>query len=235
MWGSIQMRKSFLLLFILLTSCTGAQTITINWGTVYQTIDGFGASSLSTHVTLTSDQANFFYGNSGSTIGLTVIRVREHPDYADCVANEDPEPCVNVANATISEYDLANAQAAYARGATVWAVSYSPPGSMKSNGGYLTGGAMIGNSTNYTNLAAIQTSFVTLMTGTYGIPIYAFSIQNEPDISADYPSCTWTATQIHDYIPYLASALSKAGYRFDKDHGGGRKQLGKQLQYNGDE
>ena len=207
-----QMKKFLLLLSILLTSCAGAQTITVNWGTVYQTIDGFGASSLSTQVTLTSNQTDFFYTKSGANIGLTVIRVRAHPDYADCVANEDPRPCVNVANATISGYDLANARAAHARGAKVWAVSYSPPGSMKSNGSYLTGGAMIGNRSNYTTLAAIQASFVTLLTGTFGIPIYALSIQNEPDISAGYPSCTWTPTQIHDYIPYLASALSDAGY-----------------------
>jgi O-glycosyl hydrolase len=188
------MRESVLLLSILQASCAEAQTITINWGDVYQTIDGFGAASLSTEVTLTSNQADFFYTNSGSSIGLTIIRVREYPDYADCVANEDGLPCVNAARATISEYDLANAQAAYARGAKVWTVSYSPPGSMKSNGSYSTGGSMIGNSTNYTNLAAIQASFVTLLTGTYGIPIYAFSIQNEPDTSAGYPSCTWTAT-----------------------------------------
>jgi O-glycosyl hydrolase len=83
---------------------------------------------------------------------------------------------------------------------------------MKDNGAFGTGGNMVGNSTNYTNLASIQTSFVTLMGGTYRIPIYAISPQNEPEYSGSYPSCVWTATQLHDYIPYLRSALNTAGY-----------------------
>jgi glucuronoarabinoxylan endo-1,4-beta-xylanase len=44
-----------------------------------------------------------------------------------------------------------------------------------------------------------------------GIPLYAVSIQNEPDISIDYGSCRYTAEQIHDFVPYLYSALHSAG------------------------
>ena len=71
---------------------------------------------------------------------------------------------------------------------------------------------MIGNSKNYMNLAKIQAAFVTLMKGTYSVPIYAISPQNEPEESSHYPSCVWTTTQLHDYIPYLRSALNAAGY-----------------------
>ena len=46
----------------------------------------------------------------------------------------------------------------------------------------------------------------------YGVPIYAISPQNEPDISMSYPSCTWTAAQFDSFIPVLSSALSTAGY-----------------------
>jgi glucuronoarabinoxylan endo-1,4-beta-xylanase len=83
---------------------------------------------------------------------------------------------------------------------------------MKDNGAFETGGNLIGNSTNYTNLANIQAAFVTLMESTYSVPIYAISPQNEPEISTHYPSCVWTTTQLHDYIPYLRSALNTAGY-----------------------
>ena len=53
---------------------------------------------------------------------------------------------------------------------------------MKDNGAFQTGGNMIGNSTNYKNLANIQAAFVTLMKGTYSVPIYAISPQNEPEV-----------------------------------------------------
>ena len=191
--------------------------ITVNWDSTRQTIDGFGASSAGNVPKLTADQMDFFYTDAG--IHLKFIRLDIYPDLADCNANEDPGYCVSVSSgATLATADLLNAQAAMARGALVWASEWSPPGSMKSNGEFLTGGAMvngIGNA-NFTALAAIQTSFVNLMTGTYGIPIYAISVQNEPNESKSYPSCTWTPLQIHDYVPYLAAALASAGYSSTK-------------------
>jgi glucuronoarabinoxylan endo-1,4-beta-xylanase len=50
------------------------------------------------------------------------------------------------------------------------------------------------------------------MAKTYHIPIYALSPQNEPDVLESYPTCTWTAQQYHDYVPYLAAALAKTGH-----------------------
>jgi glucuronoarabinoxylan endo-1,4-beta-xylanase len=50
------------------------------------------------------------------------------------------------------------------------------------------------------------------MTGTYGIPIYAISPQNEPNVSTNYPSCMWKSGQFNAYVPYLSAALAAAGY-----------------------
>ena len=83
----------------------------------------------------------------------------------------------------------------------MFASELSPPGSMKDNGAFQTGGNMIGNPTNYTNLAKIQTAFVTLMERTYNVPIYAISPQNEPEENTHYPSCVWTSTQLRDLFP----------------------------------
>ncbi len=186
-----------------------AQTATINGGTTYQTIDGFGAASGGYMATLSSSLMDFFYTSSG--INLKYIRIQMVPDMSDC-NNYVSADCVSVSSGpTLSANDLANAQAAHTRGATVWATEWSPPGSMKSNGSFGTGGAFSGNSSNYTSLAATQAAWVSLMTGTYGIPIYAISPQNEPDMSTSYESCTWTAQQFHDYVPYLSSALASAG------------------------
>ena len=192
-------------------------SVTVNWAATQQVIDGFGAASGGNVPILTPAQMDFFYTDAG--IHLTFIRLDIYPDIADCNANEGSGHCVNVnSGATLAAADLANAQAAVARGALVWASEWSPPASMKSNRNFLTGGAMengTGNA-NFTALAAIQVSFVELMTGTYHIPIYAISVQNEPDMSTNYPSCTWTAQQIHDYIPYLSRALAIAGHSSTK-------------------
>ena len=39
------------------------------------------------------------------------------------------------------------------------------------------------------------------------IPLYAISIQNEPDVSTTYPSCLWTGQQYHDFATNLFNAL----------------------------
>jgi O-glycosyl hydrolase len=49
------------------------------------------------------------------------------------------------------------------------------------------------------------------MQSNYGIPIYAISPQNEPDISQSYPSALWTAAEFDAFVPYLYSAISSSG------------------------
>jgi glucuronoarabinoxylan endo-1,4-beta-xylanase len=210
------MRRYLLLPVLLLTSLAVScgHTITVHWSSGRQTIDGFGAAGAGMVQTLTPAQMNFFYTSSG--IGLQWYRMQIYPDLTDCQNDQKGVPngsCVTVSSGpTIASSDLSTAQAAVARGARVFASEWSPPGSMKDNGTFLLGGNMIGNSENYMNLAKIQAAFVAFMKGTYGIPIYAISPQNEPEENVHYPSCVWTATQLHDYIPYLRSALNAAGY-----------------------
>jgi len=181
---------------------------TINWSSTRQTIDGFGAATAGVNPQLSSALMDFFYTDRG--IHLNFIRVEIWPSQAECEIGLAPGECVTSSNATISKIDLANAQAAVARGALVWGTEWGPPSLMMSN--FLTNKSFIGGATNFTNLANIETSFVRLLTGTYGIPVYALSPQNEPDVRAAYTSCTWTAQQFHDYVPYLARALRNAGY-----------------------
>jgi glucuronoarabinoxylan endo-1,4-beta-xylanase len=185
----------------------------MNWSTTYQTIDGFGASSAGDVNTVSPGLMDFFYSTTNSGIGLDFMRLKIYPSLADCEGDEGSGNCVKVdAGPTLSVWDLANAQAAVARGAKVVAGEWSPPGPMKSTGSYQGGGSLNGNSANYTRLASIQAAFVELMSDTYHIPIYALSPQNEPDVNQPYPSCNWTGQQFHDYVPYLAEALAKAGY-----------------------
>jgi glucuronoarabinoxylan endo-1,4-beta-xylanase len=216
------MRRYRLLPVILLGSSavSCSDIIAVNWSSPQQIIDGFGAAGAGVVETLTPKQMDFFYTSSG--IGLQWYRMQIYPDLKDCQTDQETVPngngsCVTVSSGpTIASEDLSMAQAAVARGARVFASELSPPGSMKDNGAFQTGGNMIGNSTNYSNLANIQAAFVTLMERTYRVPIYAISPQNEPEISQHYPSCMWTTTQLHDYIPYLRSALNRAGHSIVK-------------------
>lgn len=189
----------------------------INAGTIYQTIDGFGASSADASDALTTALADFFFTLSG--INLSILRMQIIPDYADGEAwstslGAPSSYCVTVASGpTILSGEPLIAQQALARGVTRFTAScWSPPASMKSNGSWFAGGNFVGNSTNYANYAAILAAFPAFMMTNYSVPIYAISPQNEPDVSQSYPSATWTATQFHDFIPYLAAAIASSGY-----------------------
>lgn len=183
--------------------------IIVDWTSTKQTIDGFGAEAAS-DISISSAMMDFFYTDTG--IHLSLLRVEIFPGVPECESIYGAGHCVASANATVLKTALTNAQAAASRGALIWGTEGSPPGYMKSNGSWKTGGSFLGGATNFAQYAAIQTSFVSLMAA-HGVPVYAVSLQNEPDLSSQtHPSCTWTAQQLHDYIPYLSAALNSAGY-----------------------
>ena len=159
---------------------------TINWQEVHQRIDGFGASSAWRSTWTTAQADMFFSTNSG--IGLSLLRNRIAPD------------------GTTSETSIM--QMAQARGARVWSAPWSPPANLKDsgsvNGGNFRGGAVTNQV--YANQLA---RYVANMSRSYGVNIYAISVQNESDYNTtNYESCVWTAQQIHDFVPYLSAALA---------------------------
>ena len=199
-----------------LTGRRNTQIATIDWADVHQTIDGFGASAADFVSPLPSNLADFFFTTT-SGIGLSILRLNINPDLADCQAfatymSYPTSDCITVSSgATTYSGEPGTAQEAVARGVTtIFASCWSPPGSMKSNGLWYSGGSLVGNSGNYATYAVALASYSAFMTS-YGVPVYAISPQNEPDISRDYPSATWTAQQFHDFIPYLHSALQSSG------------------------
>jgi glucuronoarabinoxylan endo-1,4-beta-xylanase len=159
---------------------------TINWNTVDQEIDGFGASS-AWNPTLTSAQADMFFSVTNG-IGLSLLRNRIAPD------------------GTTEE--LVPMQEAQARGATVWSTPWSPPAAYKSNDSVINGGSLL--TADYADYANQLATYVVNMKNA-GVNIYAVSIQNEPDVAIPYESCLWTAQNFHDFIPYLHAALAAQG------------------------
>jgi len=180
----------------------------IAWTDVHQAIDGFGGSCADFNKSFSPEMADFFFTTSG--IGLSLLRVQVVPSVADCAEyfGRDGGACVNVpAGATILQGELAIAQQAVKRGVTVWSTPWSPPAAMKSNGSFINGGSLL--PIHYSDWAASLASYVKMMNSN-AVPIYAMSVQNEPNVTIDYGSATYTAEQIRDFVPYLYSALQLA-------------------------
>jgi glucuronoarabinoxylan endo-1,4-beta-xylanase len=182
----------------------------VDWNDVHQRIDGFGASS-AWDSTWTTTQADLLFSpsnglvytdNLGHTttnngIGLSLLRNRVAPATS---------PSSNALPTTVETSIM---QMAQTRGARVWSSPWTPAAGFKNNGA-TSGGGYLGSGANATNLAYAHqlASYVASMKNTYGINLYALSIQNEPDAKVTtYDSCNWTAQQIHDFTTNLYNAL----------------------------
>jgi glucuronoarabinoxylan endo-1,4-beta-xylanase len=205
---------SLLIIIALLSRVFWKREVVINWNATRQTIDGFGASATGYTGTLTAAQADEFF-SAEKGLGLSLLRVRIIPDTVDgdcgCVANSTPYRCVTGSSSQILSGDLQVSRLAAERGVKLFAAPWSPPGEMKSSGSYCTKGAMIGTTANYSKYAGDLASFPALLAAN-NVSIDAISVQNEPNIENNYDTCTWTARQIHDFIPYLSSALRSSGF-----------------------
>ena len=98
--------------------------------------------------------------------------------------------------------ETATARLAVARGATVWAAPWSPPGSWKTNGTTSNGGALL---PEYYEAWADRLVTWVKDRAADGVPLYALSPQNEPNWTADWDTCRYTPEElrlfIRDYQP----------------------------------
>src|SRR5208283_1159207 len=197
-------------LLLALTICEGvrAQTADVTWATTHQTIDGFGVSDSQPDdfcvatggyntCSLTSAQADFFFSPTAG-IGLSLLRAWL-PEDGSC-------------STTCDIQDATTLQEAQARGATVWATSFSPPASMKTNGSTIccaAGNGQCPNGTNgagslitsdYSSFATYMANYATQVKNTYGINLSGISVQNEPTDCEAYSSAYWTAANIVTFV-----------------------------------
>jgi glucuronoarabinoxylan endo-1,4-beta-xylanase len=186
---------------------------TVDWNTVYQRIDGFGASS-AWQGTWTTNQANMFFSTNNGTgtsldgttnfpytgVGLSLLR--NHIVYA---SSTSPTATPGTAETSIMKM-------AQTLGARVWSTPWTPASGFKSNDGP-DGGNYLGSGNGATNLAyASQLANYVSSMESQGVNIYAISVQNEPDADVTtYEACTWTGSQIHDFVTNLYSALVAKG------------------------
>src|ERR1017187_4676842 len=168
-----------------LSSSTVRAQCTVDWNNVHQRIDGFGASSGFSGITWSQAQANMFF-STNTAVGLSFIRTQIQP------------------GGTITASELGMAPKAQPIGAKVWSAPWGPQISFKDSGTLNGGNFVSANNQAYANQLA---GYVATMKAS-NINVYAISVQNEPDFTTtSYASCAWTAQQIHDFVPYLSSAL----------------------------
>ena len=195
-------------------------TSTVDWNNVHQRIDGFGASSAWDSSWTTAQADLLFSTNMGvsyqsvSNNGVGLSLLRSHMYYANTTSASDSD----------STTETSIMQLAQARGARVWSTPWTPAAGFKSTNdiydsgeatdGGLDGGSYLGSGNNITNVnyASQVANYVVSMKNTYGVNLYAISVQNEPDADVtSYEACQWTGAQVHDYVTNLYSALAAKG------------------------
>ncbi len=164
---------------------TGAQPgdVTVSLASLLQRIDGFGASDRD--MSLTDAEADLLFSTSQG-IGLSILRVSMDGDGSDS-----------------SPY--ADAQKAAARGAIVWASTWSPPAEWKDNDSTTNGGHLL--TSEYDAWAARLAGFAATMSAN-GVTLYGVSVQNEPDFTATWDSCNYDAGQMVSLIKVLGPKLA---------------------------
>jgi glucuronoarabinoxylan endo-1,4-beta-xylanase len=167
----------------------GAQTATVNFTSTSQTIRGFGGAE-AWMPALTTAQADALFGTGSNQLGLTILRLRIDPSSTTGGSNWATE--------------LANAQAAHSLGALVFATPWTPPAAWKSSDSTVEGTL---NTSEYSAYAGYLNAF-TAYIAAGGVPLYAISMQNEPDANVTYESCVWTGATMDTWVANNASVLT---------------------------
>jgi len=151
-----------------------------------QVIEGFGAANiLQWRADMTNSEIETAFGTGEGQLGFTILRLRVQP--------ESNQWSVNVPTA----------KKAYNMGAKIIASPWSPPASMKTNNSTI-GGEL--KESSYADYAAHLNAFSDYMAAN-GSPLYAISVQNEPDITVTYESCSWSPSQMLKFMRENASAI----------------------------
>lgn len=195
-------RKHTPLLSVLLASLflfghtMAQQTVTVNLGTTKQTIRGFGGMI---HLgwqgyDLNASDRELAFGNGPGQIGLTVLRI---PVY-DVESNWNKE--------------LSTAKYVISKGGVVYASPWTPPSALRTAYSFVRWGTTYNSHkispTNYTAYAAHLNKFAKYMKDN-GAPLYAISMQNEPDW-CDAWTC-WSADEVYNFVKSHAATLREQG------------------------
>jgi glucuronoarabinoxylan endo-1,4-beta-xylanase len=154
-----------------------------------QVIQGFGCATVFAPPNtseLTNEEFDRLFGSGNGQLGLNFLRIR--------IASDDAWRTV----------ELNHAKSAIQRGAKVFATPWSPPARMKTNNNIIGGKLIPDSAAGY---AKYLNDFAVYMASN-GAPMYAVSIQNEPDWEPSYEGCVWTATEMRDFLKNQGSLIT---------------------------
>jgi len=159
----------------------------INFDSTHQIISGFGGANVIIfgRPNMTDSQIETAFGTGEGQLGFTILRLS--------IQTNSNQWSTNV-NAARKAYDM---------GAKIIASPWSPPASMKSNSSTV-GGEL--NESSYADYAAHLNAFADFMSNN-DAPLYAISVQNEPDISVTYESCDWSPSQMLKFVKENGSSI----------------------------
>jgi glucuronoarabinoxylan endo-1,4-beta-xylanase len=171
------------------TALPAAPVATIYSDSLQQMIRGFGgANILPWRPPMTAAQCATAFGAGVGQLGFTILRLRV--------------PGTTVPADFAAQADVAKlAQAAGAQ--IIFASPWSPPPAMKTNNNIVAGSLI---DTAYASFALHLKGFADYM-ASQGVPLYAVSVQNEPDARVTYESCDWTAVQFRTFLKNNAASI----------------------------
>ena len=207
------------------TFTTGASPnqVTVDFGTTYQTIRGFGGASVWLGQMPSAVATSLFSPTNG--LGLSILRVRVDPTGSSSSANPYETSDWDHEAANGAEAVAANSNA------IVFASPWTPPAAWKLSGTSTTvsgttfneafnstcgegagycGGYLDPN--HYADYASYLEDFVHFFNTTNSFNLYAISMQNEPEENVTYESCVWTPQQMDTWIAGNASTITSDSY-----------------------
>ena len=154
-------------------------TASIDLANTQQVIRGFGAANiLPWRPDMTADQISTAFGTGAGQLGFSLLRLRIPPDTAQFAMQ------------------VPTARTAASLGVTLFASPWTPPPALKTNGDTV-GGQL--KTDSYAAFASHLKAFADYMSSN-GAPLYAISVQNEPDVTVTYESCYWNASQMQAFV-----------------------------------
>jgi O-glycosyl hydrolase len=209
------------------TTAANPNQVTVDFGTTFQTIRGFGGSTAWLGQMPQAVATALFSPTNG--LGLGMLRVRIDPEGSATGGGAHGDPY----ETGEWDYEAANGAEAVAANpkAIVFATPWTPPATWKLNGTTTTvsgttfneafnatcgeGAGYCGgylNPTNYGGYATYLEDFVSFFNTTNSFNLYAISMQNEPEENVTYESSVWTPQQMDTWIAGNASTITSDKY-----------------------
>ncbi len=180
--------------------------VTVDWSSRHQTWEGFGASSMFYEeqlMRLSEPYRTEVFDLIFRDLGATILAIRPYHEFQPSEGAPYDWNVMATQRAILS--------AALSRGVinTIWARISSPPGWMKDNNDSMNGGHVLPQ--YYDEFAAYCRDYVLGMQNTYGVPIYGFSIFNEPGHSHPYETTETTPEEFRDILKIVGADFDSHG------------------------